>query len=107
MIVDMGEASPNVVSIALGAVGGAAGTMIALRTRLALMQRDISENKRERVAMAEHLAARIDTLDKRQLALLRLTADIARKVNVDGRIFDDALVRMMLDETEPTEKGRR
>lgn len=72
-----------------GLLGGAFGTLIAFRTTLYAMKRDIADQK---VALTK--------VQDRQFAVLRLTADIARKVGVDGRVFDDALVRMLTSDAE-------
>lgn len=97
------------LGVLLGAIGGSGGTFVALRTRLAKTDRDIvdvaaalNRHMTDEQVMLDRvegeMIARIERLDKRQMAMLRLTTDIARKVGVDGRQFDDALVRMLTDD---------
>ena len=97
------------VGLVLGAIGGSVGTFVALRTRLDKTDRDVLdgvaalerhiESETDTFARLEtDLLARIDRLDKRQMAMLKVTVDIARKVGVDGRQFDDMLVRMLADD---------
>lgn len=84
--------------LALGIVGGSVGTLVAMRTRLAMMTRDISDSNAKREALGVVLDEHIQKSDRRQMVILRLLADVARKVGVDQRTFDDALVRMLSDE---------
>lgn len=91
------------------AMGGALVTLVAFRTRLALMDRRIDDRKAEidreiadRKAEIEALERRnsehLERMDRRSIEQLRMTADIARKVGVDNR-FTDAVLRMLADET--------
>lgn len=112
----------SAINLALGVVGGAITTLVAFRTRLSNMQRDIGDaNKaledhaetermaRERLEadltgrMDRHeqdLAGQLASLDRRQMAMLKIVVSVARKVGVDNREFDDALVRMLTDEAK-------
>lgn len=85
----------SAITLILGAVGGAFGTLIALRTKLASMQRDIGDETEARKNLETQLCDRMDTMKQQQTTMLRIVADIARKVGVDGRQFDDALIRML------------
>jgi len=82
----------------LGAIGGALGTFVALRTTLYSMRRDLKDEQGARERLARSVDDRMDRVERRQLVTLRLTADIARQVGVDQRKFDDALVRMLADD---------
>lgn len=86
------------LGVLLGAIGGSVGTFVTQRTRLAMMQRDIDDVGKDRQRDRDHFDERVDMMDRRQMVMLRLVADVARKVGVDGRQFDDALVRMLTDD---------
>ena len=76
-----------------GTMAGVVATLVATRTRFAMMQRDIDKTQTQ---LERHMA----TANKRSLVMLRLLTDVARKVGVDNRKFDDALVRMLSDSDE-------
>lgn len=82
------------LTLALGAIGGSVGTFVAIRTRLALMGRDIKDVNTRIVEVEREWNEKFQTMERRSLAQLRLTASIARKVGADAR-FDDALIRML------------
>lgn len=91
------------------AMGGALVTIVAFRTRLALMdrriddrkaeiEREIADRKAENEALERRIVEHNEKMDRRSIEQLRMTADIARKVGVDNR-FTDAVLRMLADET--------
>jgi hypothetical protein len=95
----------------LSAIGGAALTLVAVRTKIALLDRSDQDRKKEiadlEIVHAENIAKLEETIDerlkiieRRQWAALRMTADIANKVGVDGR-FSDQLMKMLAQEDEP------
>lgn len=49
--------------------------------------------------LEEQMEKRLDTIDRRQIASLQMTAHIARKVGVTER-FDDAIVRFLTADSE-------
>lgn len=90
------------------AMGGALVTLVAFRTRLALMDRriddrkaeidrEIADRKTENEALERRISDHMEKMDRRSIEQLRMTADIARKVGVDNR-FTDAVLRMLADE---------
>lgn len=85
------------LTLLLGTIGGAVGTLVTLRTKLAMIDRDIRDEQKARQRLEAELKEIVGTLERRQLASLKLTASIARKVGADAR-FDDALVRMLGEE---------
>jgi hypothetical protein len=97
-------AAPNdllqsLIAMAYGAVGGALTTLVALRTRLAMMQRDIDDNRKATEGLAERIDARLSKMDRRQIVSLQVIADVARKVGADGR-FSDQLVRFLASDAD-------
>lgn len=76
----------------VSACGGVLVSLVAFRTRLALMDR----NRREDLRRISRLARRVDMIDKRTYTLLSLTGAIARRVGVTER-FDDALARFLTE----------
>ena len=111
MIQDAGLVQQFVWSAA-SAVGGALVCLVAFRTRLALLDRDIASNKRagelqisalrddaQRLhsGLENRIMTRLDALDRRQSFLLQMVADIAQKSGADQR-FSDAVVRFLAEE---------
>lgn len=88
----------NLLAMGYGALGGALVTIVALRTRLAMMNRDISDNKRATEKLERDIDRRLETMDRRSIFLVQLMADIARKVGADGR-FSDQMIRMLSEES--------
>lgn len=106
----------------LSAIGGAALTLVAFRTKIALIDREIKQWNTSKKAwqaarqreiddikaahvedlakLERQLADRLKLIERRGWASLRITADIANKVGVDGR-FSDQLMRMLAQEDEP------
>lgn len=100
----------------LSAMGGALITLVAFRTKISGMDRDIKDAQRECVEAkalartlvaalektlderAERLNERLDRLDRRSLEMMRLLADVARAVNVDQR-YTDTVLRMLADDS--------
>ena len=97
---------------AASAVGGALVVLVAFRTRLALIDRDIATNKhtaevqvravredsqRTMTNLENRLIDRLDAIDRRQSFLLQMVADIAHKSGADQR-FSDAVVRFLAEE---------
>lgn len=112
---DGGGETLRVLEWIASAVGGAlTGAMVAVvtfRTKLALLEQRLSDVERDRGRDRQHLETelsrrdtvvdeRLDTIDKRQLITLRILADMARKLGVESRIFDDAVVRFINAENE-------
>lgn len=87
----------NLVGLAYGVIGGALVAVVALRTRLALMQRDTKELRRSVAALEYDIDQRLKLLDRRSVHALKIMADVARKVGVDSR-FSDQVLRMIADE---------
>lgn len=107
------EGSPLVrfLEWGLSGIGGFALALVAFRTRIAMLDRSDKERATKIAAIeALHLEqmtkleARIDerlkTIERRQWAVLRMAADIANKVGVDGR-FTDQLMKLLVQEDEP------
>lgn len=81
----------------MSAIAGALVVLVAFRTRIALMGRENTDRKREIIDLDQRIATRLDAIDRRQMLVLELVADIARKVGVDAR-FSDAVVRFLAEE---------
>ncbi len=90
------------------AIFGALVSLVAFRTRLALMDREIADLKleiaeqradteRRHNANLEAWRTHVENINRRQAMLLEIVAGIARKIGVDHR-FNDVLVRFMNDE---------
>jgi hypothetical protein len=95
----------NFLAMAYGAIGGALVTVVALRTRLAMMGRDISDNKRQIDRLEREIEQRLKMMDRRSVFALQIMADVARKVGADGR-FSDQVIRMLSDEAARENKER-
>lgn len=80
----------QVLGLIVSAAAGAAVTLVAFRTRLALGDQRVA-------AMEEEFRTRLDQISRRQMLTLQIVADIARKEGVDGR-FSDAIVRFLSEE---------
>ncbi len=89
----------SLIGIAIGAVGGSVGTIVALRTWRYQVDRDMADLKGKHDALEAQIGSRLELLDRRQILQLRIIADIARKVGVAGR-FDDLIVQLLATETE-------
>jgi hypothetical protein len=87
----------ELASFVAGGVGGAVVVIVALRTRLALM--DVRSNRHDEQieALEVNVERRFGLLEKRGMLQLQLIAGIARKVGVDAR-FDDLVVRLLAGE---------
>lgn len=96
----------NFLAMAYGAIGGALVTVVALRTRLAMMGRDISDNKKAIEKLEKEIERRLETMDRRSIFALQIMADVARKVGADGR-FSDQVIRMLSDEAARENKRER
>lgn len=81
----------QVLGLLVSAAAGAAVTLVAFRTRLALGDQKVA-------AMESHFDERLDLISRRQMLTLQIVADIARKEGVDGR-FSDAIVRFLAEES--------
>lgn len=92
--------APDFVNLLVGGIGGALVTLVTFRTKLALMARDIRDEAEARKRVEAALNVRMDTIERRQLVELRMTADIARKVGVDAR-WDDVITRFISEEDNP------
>lgn len=87
----------QLLSVALSAGAGAAVTLVAFRTRLALGDQKVA-------AMEEHFDERLDMISRRQMLTLQILADLARKEGIDGR-FSDAIVRFLAEEANIRPSG--
>lgn len=85
------------VQTIVSAIGGALVTVVAFRTKIALMDRRIESRKSEIFALEEKLTTRLEAINRRQALMLDIVADIARKVGADAR-FSDAVVRFLAEE---------
>lgn len=99
--------SDKLITLALGGIGGAFGAFVALKIKLNDMKRDNEDTKRDigderaaRERLESDLVGRMESVARKQTQTLRVVANIARKVGVDGREFDDALIRMLADEAD-------
>ena len=101
-----------VASAVGGALTGAMVAVVTFRTKLALLEQRLDDIERQKGKDHERIQAdlarrdmavdeRLDTIDKRQLITLRILADMARKLGVESRIFDDAVVRFINAENDP------
>lgn len=98
----------RILEIALSAGAGAVVTLVAFRTRFALletamatrdkaMKEEFDRRAAELEAIERRIDARLDTLDRRTIMSLQILANVAKKVGVDNR-FSDTLVRFLADE---------
>lgn len=98
----------RLLELALSAGAGAVVTLVAFRTRFALLENAIAQRTKAEtdaaVLRAKELAeiearldARLDAFDRRQMMTLQILADVAKKVGVDQR-FSDTLVRFLSEE---------
>jgi hypothetical protein len=84
------EAEMNWLELFVSALGGSIVTFLALRTKIALMDKRIDD-------LEKHVAMKLDAIDRKQVLLLGIVADIANKVGVDKR-FSDIIVKFLKDE---------
>ncbi len=84
----------NLLSTLYGAFGGAVITLVALRTRLAMMQRDIDDTKAEAKKFREGLDTRLSLMSRQQVLCLQIMSDVAHKVGADNR-FSDQIVKFL------------
>jgi hypothetical protein len=102
------------VEVVGSAILGGLTALVTFRTRLRDMERDNQDRKREieaeRTAREEavrhlnrHIESRLGAIDRRSMAQLRMTADIARAVNVDHR-FTDTVLQMLTDDAQAEDK---
>lgn len=94
-----GDTLANAMAMAYGAIGGALTAIVALRTRLAMMQRDIDDNRKSLRMLTGRIDDRLGKMDRRQIISLQIMADVARKVGADGR-FSDQLVKFLASDAE-------
>lgn len=87
----------QILGLVVSAGAGAAVTLVAFRTRLAIADQKVA-------AIEEDFGARLDLISRRQMLTLQIVADIARKEGVDGR-FSDAIVRFLADEANVPRGG--
>lgn len=94
----------EIISFVVGGLGGALVVVVALRTRLALMDVRMNQQEarlKEAGARAEEATRRLEQkfkeIENRQMFELRVLSGIARKIGVDAR-FDDLLVRTIAGE---------
>lgn len=86
----MADTVSQILGLIVSAGAGAAVTLVAFRTRLALGDQKVA-------SMEEEFRNRLDQISRRQMLTLQIVADIARKEGVDGR-FSDAIVRFLSEE---------
>lgn len=87
----------EILSAALGMVGGAFAAMVWTRTQFSVLtsrQNKTDDNLRQ---MQESFGRRAEAMERRQVLQLQISADIARKIGADGR-FSDALVRYLAED---------
>jgi hypothetical protein len=87
----------GLAQVIFGAIGGALVTLVAFRTKIAIMDRRINDRRTEIEKLEEKITDRLDTIDRRQALVLEIVADVARKVGADAR-FSDAVVRFVAEE---------
>jgi hypothetical protein len=85
---------PALASMSASALGGSLVTLVAFRTKLALMDRRIEARKAETATLRTELTARLHGIERRQIVTLQILADLARKEGVDAR-WSDALIRFI------------
>lgn len=108
----------------LSAAAGALIAVVTFRTRIVVIEREIiaakeAEARRERdeverrkkhdeamEALEERIRDRLEQFDRRQLFMLQLLSDIAKKVGVDQRL-GDTIVQFMTDEAGDRQQRRR
>lgn len=90
----------ELLSAALGMVGGAFAAMVWTRTQFQLLSSRLTKQDERLTSMQEGFNRKVESMERRQVLQLQISADIARKVGADGR-FTDALVRYLADEQEP------
>lgn len=115
---DENAAISRLLEICLSAGAGAVVTLVAFRTRFAVLETSISARDKalredmdrraaELEAIEKRIDARLDALDRRTIMSLQILADIAKKVGVDQR-FSDTLVRFLADEApSPSDRAPR
>ncbi len=113
---DENAALQRLLEICMSAGAGAVVTLVAFRTRFAVLETSIAsrdkamkEDAERRAAELEALETRIDakldSLDRRTIMSLQILADIAKKVGADQR-FSDTLVRFLADESPSPQAPR-
>lgn len=104
-----GETVLRVLEWIASAIGGALIVLVTFRTKLALMDREIDDLKRELKAHRVETAKRheenqtlwadhVEQMNRRQSMVLEVVAGIARKVGTDSR-FSDALLRFLNEDS--------
>jgi hypothetical protein len=95
MNIDGGAIFQNIVAIIAGAIGGVVTSMFAFKTKLALMEQRQGLKEAEATRLQAETTRRVDaflnrfaSLDRRQLVMLQILADVAQKVGADGRLTD-------------------
>lgn len=101
----------------LSAIGGALVTVVAFRTKIALMDKRFDDQDRtitlaaeERSRMIkqldEEIEKRLTAIERKQSLILDVLVDIARKVGVDAR-FSDTVIRFLRDADAPPPNRNR
>jgi hypothetical protein len=87
----------RILGLVVSAGAGAAVTLVAFRTRLALADRRVE-------TLESHIDERLDLISRRQMLTLEIVADLARKEGIDNR-FSDAIVRFLAEESNMPRAG--
>jgi uncharacterized coiled-coil protein SlyX len=82
----------------VGAGLGAAGTHIAFRTRMALLEARVARDERDLEELDKRIDDRLRMIERRTFVTLQLMADVARAVHVDNRAIDDVMTRYLTAE---------
>lgn len=93
----MNELLLSIAQLVIGGIGGAVVAVVALRTRLALMRRDIRDAATKQIELEARLDAHVILVERRQLIQLEMTADICRKLGIDAR-WGDVITRFIAEE---------
>lgn len=89
----------KIIELCVSATAGALVTLVAFRTRLALMDKRMDGSETKADERHEAITRRLDTIDRRQIVTLQIMADVASKLQIDGR-FTDMLVKFLAEERE-------
>lgn len=84
----------QLVTLVVGAVGGALTTVVAFRVRLRDMDTRMDSHDRDIKDLNAKVDGKLSTIERRQIATLQIISHVARKVGVDER-YDDAVVRYL------------
>lgn len=90
------DAITTLLPFLYGAAGGAVATFVGLRTRLAIMQRDIDDVKRQSEEAQRQLDEKLERMERKQLLTLEIMSGVARKVGADHR-FTDQVVQFLAE----------